>query len=199
MKNFNFENLTNLNIEKNQGVENKEPTLEINEKYFYCNPLLYITFPDFEIFKRNLNQNISNMSLLNKYREVNIVNEYAQESSQDIKSTHSKSINENNISRGCFYRCRKLGIITRYDKELFDSFNSSALLTLFYGLFSVKILTSSLIEGKYIFPKSEIRCYFISFLFILSGSLIYLYRKKNELDLNLDKKYIICNIVRFTK
>lgn len=181
--------MKNLNIEKDHRNTNKNSYLEINEKYFYSNPLHYIIFPDFEIFKRSLSQNIYNLSFHNIIDESKLVNKYAQEACKDIKENQTTSTYENNISRGCFYRCRKLGIITRYDKEIFDIFNSSALQTLFFGLFSVKILTSSLIEGKYISSKSEIRCYFISFLFILSGSVIYLYTKKNYLDLHLDKKY----------
>ena len=170
---------------KNLQIESKkeENTNNIDKKTYLNNPLIYILYPDFEIFKRiliNPSNNFINTP------EGNLISQYAQEC-QSAKNTSSS--NKDSIHRGCFYLCRKLGIITRNDKELFDSFNSSALFTLFFSLFSVKILTTSLIDGKYIKPKSEVKSYFISILFILSGSFLYLYTKKKEMDLHLDKKY----------
>jgi hypothetical protein len=171
--------MKNLQIE-NKKEENKVNTNNIDKKIYMSNPLLFIPYPDFELFQRILLNPANNFI---NAPEGNLISQYAQECQSAINTPSS------NIHRGCFYLCRKLGIITRYDKELFDSFNSSALFTLFFSLFSVKILTTSLIEGKYIKPKSEVKSYFVSILFILSGSFIYLYTKKKELDLHLDKKY----------
>jgi hypothetical protein len=80
-------------------------------------------------------------------------------------------------------------MITRYDQESFDIFNWSALTTLFLSLFSVKLITSSLLQGKYILPSSELKTYFISLGILMTGSLIFIYKGKKNLDDSLDLKY----------
>ncbi len=80
-------------------------------------------------------------------------------------------------------------MVTRYDKEVFDLFNWSALATLFFSLFCVKILTTSLIQGRYIESKFETKSYFISLAVIMTANFVYIFNKKKQTDHILDMKY----------
>jgi hypothetical protein len=96
---------------------------KINSKDFYSNNILNYLFPDYNLYKRVVNVetgNITLLSLLNS-KEGSIITQFViknrsiDSSNEEIKN-HAKN-------KGSFYKCRQLGLVTCYDSEIFNSFN----------------------------------------------------------------------------
>jgi hypothetical protein len=50
-------------------------------------------------------------------------------------------------------------------------------------------MTTSLVQGKYILPTSEIKAYFLILFGNMFSGMIFIYKKKKSLDNGLDLKY----------
>jgi hypothetical protein len=137
-------------------------------------------FPDSKFFNR-----------LNSYQFYEFLNNREIVSSVHILKNFKHKFKNSNKTRiqGAFFKCRKLGLITEYDQDMHEHCNFQCLMTLFFSLFIPKMLTNSLIEGKYINKKYEVPCFLIGTVFSIIAGISFCYIKKAKLDRLLDEKY----------
>jgi hypothetical protein len=159
-----------------------------NENEYNKNEYNMLKFPDKIIFQR-INDIVSgtNSELGKDFQEI-----LDGKESKTISKFYEENLpdkGQTNPTKGAFYKCRQLGIITRYDKEVNEEFNFAAFSSLIFSIFAGKIISGGLLQGKYIKQKSETKWYLISTGTLLTLSGLVIYKKRKELDETLDQRY----------